>query len=211
MSLLKPTRKVFPRADERRGCLLQQTLVRPGRDHAIAVAEVLAARLGRRRHVTGALSVLCRRLHDALHRIAVSGVRELARDTEEVGKIEVAEPEDIDAVDRSDRFDVFEAGARLDHADDHGTLVDRLHLVDHVARLVVVVRESERCAAPPLGRIAREGHDALGLFGRINERHHDAERAGIERARGEVVFGRHAHERRDAECAASANCGLSVS
>src|SRR5688572_8214182 len=137
---------------------------------------------------------------DALNRVAVLRMRELARDAKEVGEIEMAEPHDIHPVDRGDRFDVVEPGARFDHADDERAAVDRSHLLDHITALVVVVREAERGAAPSFGRVAGEGDYALGLFGRVDERHHDAEGAGIERARGEMIFnGRNAHERRYAE------------
>ena len=91
----------------------------------------------------------------------------------------------------------------LDLRDHHRALVQRGHLGDDVAALVVVVREAERGAAAARGRIARAGDDVRGLVGRADHRHHDAHRADVERAGDEVILAaRHAHHRHDVEAAA---------
>ena len=97
----------------------------------------------------------------------------------------MADPQRIDAGYGSDGFDVAQALVRFDLGDHHRALVQRRHLGSDVTAGIVVVRETECCAAFAERRIARAGDDVRGLGGGCNHRDHHAECADVQRSRDE--------------------------
>ena len=73
---------------------------------------------------------------------------ELRRDAEEIGQIEVSEPQHVHPGHGGDLVDVLDSFRGFDQAHDQGTIVGDVDLFGDVAALVVVVREAERRAAP---------------------------------------------------------------
>ncbi len=92
---------------------------------------------------------------------------ELAGDAHEIGQVEVTEPQRVDAGDRGNGLDVGQTFDRFDLRYHHRALVQRRHLGDDIAALVVVMRKSERRAAPSGGRIARAGDDVAAPRPRV--------------------------------------------
>ena len=89
---------------------------------------------------------------DAIDRDQIIRMSEVSRDAQEIGEIELADPERIDSGHRGDRLDVGEPLVGLDLGDEHGASVQRGHLAGDVTALIVVVRESERGSPPTLRR-----------------------------------------------------------
>ena len=146
---------------------------------------------------------------DAFHGGDVDGIVELAGNAEEVRQVEVADPEDVDAVDRGDVVDGLEAALGLDLGDDDVARVGGLHLRERIAGGVVVVGEREGRAATALRRVVRRLGDGTGLVGAVDHRHHDALAADVEGAGEEMILAaRHADHRGDGQAAAVSDLRL---
>ena len=85
----------------------------------------------------------------------IGRIAELAGNAEEVGEVEMAEPEAVDAFDGGDFLDRLEPLLRLDLGDDEVAPIGLPHLGLRIAGLVVVVGEAEGGASPSLPRISR--------------------------------------------------------
>ena len=135
---------------------------------------------------------------DALHRRLEARIVEGARDAEEVGQVEVADPEHVDALGRGDRLAVLEAVLGLDLRDQQRAGAQPTDLVGDVATGVVVVREAEGRAAPAVRRIPRGLDHLPRLRGRLDHRHHHAGHTHVQRPRDVgVLAARHPHHRLD--------------
>ena len=137
------------------------------------------------------------------------GCANCARDAQEIRQVELADPEHVDAGHRGNRLDVRETLVGLDLRDDHRALVQRGDLRGEIAALVVVVRETERRAAPARRRIARARDDvrassAVPTIGTITP---NAPTSSA-RAMNVIVAARHAHQRDDVEPAAQRDLRL---
>ncbi len=139
-----------------------------------------------------------------LDRGDVFGMVELRRDAEEIGQVEVPEPEHIHARHRRNLFHVLDAFGSLDQTHHQSTLVGDLDLVGDASADVIVGRKAERRAAPARGRIAGAGDDVLRLLGGTDHGRHDPHDTEVERARNVVVlvgwYPRHRHQVDAAAC-----------
>ena len=114
---------------------------------------------------------------------------------------------------RCDRLDVGESLDGFDLRNDQRPRVHRGDLRRPRRRRCSRRARSRRPRrARPERRIAGAGDDVRRLVRRADHRHHDAERADVERARDEVVFAaRHPHQRHEPRPRHSATCVFSVS
>ena len=113
----------------------------------------------------------------------------------EHGKVEVPDPEAVDAVDRGDLFRVLYAGRRLDLREKRGAGVRGGELVENGAARVMVVRDAERHAALALRRVFHAVEDRARFLRVVHHRHHDAFGAHVHGAGDVVIFlRRHAHD-----------------
>src|SRR5262249_20213082 len=76
--------------------------VAPVGEAAEALGQLGAPLLDARDHEARGLAVAGARVQDPVHRADELGVAELAGDAERVGQVEMADPEDVDALDRTD-------------------------------------------------------------------------------------------------------------
>ncbi len=134
---------------------------------------------------------------------------ELPGDAHEIGHVEMAEPEHVDAVDRGDVVDRLGAARGFDLGDHQGAAIGGGDLVDRRPGSVIVMRHAEAGASDAMRRVAGERDDVLGLGDGFHHRHHDAHGAGIEAAGDKVVLRRrHAHHRHDIQPAAGRHLRL---
>jgi len=152
-------------ADALLQCALQQHRVYADREQAEAFSPVLAAPFFVSGHAGEDFAVLGCGGDHFLDRGDVFGMVELCRDAEEIGQVEVPEPEHVHARYRGNFLHVLDALNGFDQAHHQGTLVGDLDLVGNASADVIVGRKSERRAAPARWRIAGAGDDVLSLLG----------------------------------------------
>ena len=101
-----------------------------------------------------------------------------------------------------DRLDLAEPALRLDLRDHQRALVQRSDFRLDLAAAIIVLRDAEGGATPPLWRIVRRLDDAPRLANALHHRHHHAMRTDIERAGEKVVLAaRHPDHGRDVDSA----------
>ena len=107
--------------------------------------------------------------------------------------------DDVDALDGGDRLGVLDAGARLDHADEEGRVIDGAGRLRGRHRRKIEERHRPRQGAPADRRELRGAGGATRLLGAVDVGHDDAGRADVEIERQvRIVAAAHAHDRRDA-------------
>ena len=149
-------------------------------------------------------------MFDRLHEI---GMRELPGNAERRAQVEMADPQAVDALDRGDRVGVLDARGGLDLGEQAGALVRAGEPVMDRARVaVVLMRDAERHAAAPGGRVFEVSDELARLGVGVDHRHHDGLRADVGGA-GDVVIGLrgHAHDGRQLRRLAVAHALFTVS
>ena len=113
---------------------------------------------------------------------------EFARHTERYRKVEMADPEAVDAGQRRDRVGVFHALRRLDLAEQSAALVGRRELLGDRARPIAVMRDLKGDAAATFGCVFHGVQNVTRFGNRADHRQHQAFRAHVHGPGNVVIF-----------------------